>query len=131
MAASISAVASTCVTAPAITHGQNRSPGRGSAAPVTMAMPARKTRANGKPNRERMCVAPTVRGVAVSSRGIALRAVWPTAATRVNTAHSQCVSNMRGRESVGGSGGALGGQHVVHVHVVGELPAVGENVVDD
>ena len=69
------------------------SDGRGSAEPEKITTPARKSSANGKPNRKRTCVAPTVPRLAVSSRCIALRAVWPAAASTVKTAQSQ-VSNM-------------------------------------
>jgi len=89
MAASISAVAATCAKAPTSTQGQNVSPGRGSAAPVAMSRPTRKTSANGKPNRKRTCVAPTVPRVPVSSRCAALRTVCVNAAMTVKTAHSQ------------------------------------------
>ena len=44
--------------------------------------------ANGKPNRKRTWVAPTVPSVAVSSRCMALRAVCAAAAISVKTAQS-------------------------------------------
>ena len=51
--------------------------------------PGKKTNsANGKPNRKRTCVAPTVPSVAVNSRCIALRAVCAAAAISVKTAQS-------------------------------------------
>ncbi len=88
MAESISAVAAIWVKAPANTHGQNASPGCGRAEPVTSSTPARNTSANGKPNRKRTWVAPTVPSVAVSSRCMALRAVCAAAAISVKTAQS-------------------------------------------
>ena len=55
----------------------------------TIITPGRKTNsANGKPNRKRTWVAPTVPSVAVSSRCMALRAVCAAAAIRVKTAQS-------------------------------------------
>ena len=72
MAASISAVAAICASAPSSTQGQNASGGRGSAAPVAISTAARKTSANGNPNRKRTWVAPTVPSVAVE---LALRRV--------------------------------------------------------
>ena len=75
MATSISAVAATCAKAPSIAHGQNDQPGRGSGAPVHSHSPIKNTSANGKPNRKRICVAPTVPSLPVSSRCMALRKV--------------------------------------------------------
>ena len=89
MVASISAVAAICAPAPSITHGQNDSPGCGSDAPLHISTAARNTSANGKPNRKRTCVAPTVPRLAVSSRCMALRTVWLNAAMTVKTAQSQ------------------------------------------
>ena len=94
MAASISAVATICASAPSITHGQNTSGGRGSAAPVAISTAARKTSANGNPNRKRTWVAPTVPSRAVSSRWVALRTVWAAAAMTVNSAQSQLPSGI-------------------------------------
>ncbi len=82
------AVAAICVKAPASTQGQNTSGGRGKASPTTAVTPARNSSANGKPNRKRTCVAPTVPSVAVSSRCMALRAVCAAAAISVKTAQS-------------------------------------------
>jgi hypothetical protein len=48
----------------------------------------RKITAKGKPNRKRTWVAPTVPSVALSSRCMALRAVWAAAAITVKTAQS-------------------------------------------
>ena len=48
MAASISAVAAICASAPSSTQGQKLSPGRGSGDPVAMSTPARKTSSEGK-----------------------------------------------------------------------------------
>ena len=87
MAASISAVAAICASAPTITQGQKTTGGRGSACPSASSTPARKTSANGKPNRKRTWVAPTVPSFAVSSRCVALRTVCAAAAMTVNSAH--------------------------------------------
>ena len=92
IAASISMVAAICAPAPSAIHGQNDKPKRGSDAPVTSITPASDSSANGKPNRKRTCVAPTVPSVVVNSRCMALRAVWLAAAIRVKTAQSQPVS---------------------------------------
>ena len=89
IAASISAVAATCAKAPTIVHGQKINPGSGGRDPLTINTPARKTSTNGKPNRNRTCVAPTVPRLAVSSRCMALRAVWAIAAMTVKMAQSQ------------------------------------------
>ena len=83
MVASISAVATICAPAPSNTQGQNIHGSAGIGRPVAMSTPARNTSANGKPNRKRTCVAPTVPSFAVSSRCMALRAVWPAAASNV------------------------------------------------
>ena len=93
MAASIRAVAATCAKAPRIVHGQNSRPGRGKGAPVASSTPSRNTSTNGKPNKNRTCVAPTVPSVTVNSRCIALRSVCMKAAMTVKTAHSQGVTN--------------------------------------
>ena len=82
------AVAAICVKAPASTQGQNIAGGRGRLSPSAMVTPARNSSANGKPNRKRTCVAPTVPSVAVSSRCMALRAVCAAAAISVKTAQS-------------------------------------------
>ena len=58
-------------------------------------MPARKMSAKGDPNRKRTWVAPTVPSLAVSSRWVALRAVWAAAAMMVKTAQSQPPSDTR------------------------------------
>ena len=94
MAASISAVARICVAAPAITQGQKIGSGFGRGAPLMSTTPKRKISANGKPNRKRTWVAPTVPSLPCSSRCMALRAVWPAAASKVNTTQSQPVSIM-------------------------------------
>src|SRR5262245_21499690 len=92
MAASISAVAAICARNPSITQGQNTSGGRGSPCPSASITPTRNNSANGKPNRNRTCVAPTVPSLAVSSRCVAVRTVCAAAAISVNTTHSQPVS---------------------------------------
>ena len=89
MAASMSAVAAICASAPSSTQGQNASGGRGSAAPVAISTAARNTSANGNPNRNRTCVAPTVPSCAVSPRWVALRTVCAAAAMIVKTTQSQ------------------------------------------
>src|SRR5262249_17878697 len=124
----------------------------------------RNRSANGSPNRKRTWVAPAGPSVAVSSRWVALRTVWPAAAITVNNAQSQLASgiccslrharacrghprlrwrkkNVDARHKAGHDGVLCsqlfpslrlgGGEHVVHVHVAGELPAVGEKIVDD
>src|SRR4051794_15521408 len=114
------AVAAIWVKAPAITQGQNIAGGRGSPSPSTVMTPSRNRMANGKPNKNRTCVAPTVPSVAVSSRCMALRAVCAPAAITVKTAQSMLLCGV-----------ARGDQHVVDVHVRRQLPAVGERIVDD
>ena len=75
MAASIIAVAAICAPAPSAIQGKNDHCARGSAAPVAARTAPREISANGKPNRKRTWVAPTVPRVAVNSRCRALRAV--------------------------------------------------------
>ena len=89
IAASIKAVAMICAPMPSMIHGQNTTGGVGSDAPVTSIKPSRKITENGKPNRKRTCVAPTVPSFVVNSRCAALRTVCPAAARTVNTIHSQ------------------------------------------
>ena len=93
MVASIVAVATICAPAPSKTQGQNTAGGTGSASPVAISTPARNTSANGKPNRKRTWVAPTVPSARVSSRCMALRAVWPAAASSVKGIQSKLVAN--------------------------------------
>src|SRR5215468_10160933 len=83
----------------------------------------RNSAANGSPNRKRTCVAPAVPSVVVSSRWVALRTVWLAAAMTVKSAQSQLPSSI--------SVALLGSEHVIHVHVGGRLPAVGNKVVDN
>ena len=73
MAASISAVAAICASAPSSTQAQKIAGGRGSATPVASSTTARKTSANGSPNRKRTWVAPTVPSVVgqLALRGVA------------------------------------------------------------
>ena len=94
MAASIKAVAATCVSAPRTTQGQKTGGGRGRPCPSAIITPARKMSANGNPNRKRTWVAPTVPSLVVSSRCAALRTVCAAAATMVKTAHSHEGSNI-------------------------------------
>src|ERR1700731_3483530 len=89
MAMSISAVAAICAPAPSITQGQKLKDGRGSGTPVTSKTPIKDSNANGKRNRKRTWVAPTVPRLVVSSRCIALRKVWKNAAVTVKTIQSQ------------------------------------------
>ena len=89
MAMSISAVAAICAPAPSITQGQKLKDGRGSGTPVTSKTPIKDSNANGKPNRNRTWVAPTVPRLVVSSRCMALRKVWKNAAVTVKTIQSQ------------------------------------------
>src|ERR1051326_585530 len=140
MAASISAVAMICESEPARIHSQNAVRGCGRPAPLASSTAARNTSANGQPNRNRTWVAPMVPSRAVSSRCMALRAVCPAAAMMVNTAQSQLrsiignfamVCGDKGRRLAAGSFPPRGGDHVVHVDIVGKLPGVGEEVVDD
>src|SRR3954463_8654231 len=77
----------------------------GGRAPVARNTQAKKISANGKPNRKRTCVAPTVPSVAVSSRCIALRAVWPAAASTVKTAQSTFTLPLVGRVAVPSTAG--------------------------
>ena len=94
MAASISAVAATCASAPSITHGQNISGGSGGACRSAIMTATRKMSANGNPNRKRTWVAPTVPSLAVSPRCVALRTVCAAAATMVKIAQSHEGSNI-------------------------------------
>ena len=89
MAMSISAVAAICAAAPSITHGQKLKDGCGNGTPVTSKTPIKDSNANGKPNRNRTWVAPTVPRLVVSSRCMALRKVWKNAAVTVKTIQSQ------------------------------------------
>src|ERR1700694_5720450 len=82
---------------------------------------ARKTSANGKPNRNRTWVAPTVPRLAVRPRWVALRTVCAAAAMMVKRAQSHDGSSIAR---------LLSGHHIVHVHVARDLPAVGEKIVD-
>ena len=83
MRASMSAVAPIWVTAPAITQGQNVPSGEGSSVPVRTRTAASARSANGKPNRKRTWVAPTVPSAPVSSRCMAFRPVCAAAASSV------------------------------------------------
>src|SRR5260370_42460352 len=73
MAASISAVAATCASAPTITQGQKTSGGRGGSCPSAIITAARKTKTKGNPNRKSTGGAPTGPSLAVSSRCGAVR----------------------------------------------------------
>src|ERR1043165_1827380 len=100
--------------------------------------------ANGKPNRKRTCVAPTVPRLAVSSRCIALRAVWPAAASTGKKAQSQEGSIMIGITAASCAARSMRGDaweprasawhlryhHVVDVGIRRELPAIGNEIVD-
>src|SRR5215217_1545708 len=117
MAASMRAVAAICANAPSNAHGQKEALGRGSDPPKAIVMPASERNANGNPNRKRTWVAPTVPRLPVSSRCMALRAVWAAAAMMVKSAHSQLESIIDPRPS----GRPLGQHHVIHVQVVRQL----------
>ena len=67
--------------------------------------PARNTTANGKPNRKRTWVAPTVPSVLISSRWAALRMVCDAAATIVKTAHKRSGDHGRSGEREENGGG--------------------------
>ena len=97
MVASMVAVATICAPAPSTTHGQKIAGGVGSGSPVAISTPPRRTMANGKPNRKRTWVAPTVPSAVVSSRCMALRAVWPAAASSVKGIQSKFAANMAPR----------------------------------
>src|SRR3984957_16870019 len=144
MAASMSAVAATCAKAPRIAHGQNKGPGRGRDAPLASITPSRKTITNGKPNRKRTWVAPTVPSLPVSSRCMALRSVCMKAAMTVKTTQSQddviairipgpgtAVRRTASLRDGRASRRLLRDHHVVDVRVARELPAVGHKIVDD
>src|SRR4051794_17125175 len=88
IAASISAVAAICASAPSSTQGQKFGLGCGRPRPLAISTAARNNNANGNPNRNRTCVAPAVPSFAVNSRCMALRAVWQAAAMIVKTAQS-------------------------------------------
>ena len=89
---SISAVPPIWVSAPHTTQTQNIGSGCGKAVCVKSETPARKRSAKGKPNRNRTCVAPTAPRLAVNSRCMALRAVWPAAATKVKITQRKFMS---------------------------------------
>jgi hypothetical protein len=84
IAASINPVATICVIVPTTSHSQNDSDGQDTLSPATSMTMAKNRIENGKPNRKRTCVAPTVPSEAVSSRCIALRATWPSEARMTN-----------------------------------------------
>src|SRR5919204_6393509 len=132
MAASINAVAPTCVSAPAATQGQKLAGGCGRPCPSASITAARKMSAKGKPKRNRTWVAPTVPSLAVSSRWVALRTVCAAAAMMVKRAQSHEGSSIGTWPPRAKSGGrAFRDYHVIHIHVARELPAIGEKIVDD
>jgi hypothetical protein len=73
MAASIKAVAANCASTPVTIQPNMAGFARGSASPVVIRTTTRNRSANGKPNRNRTCVAPTVPSVLVSPLCMALR----------------------------------------------------------
>src|SRR6202042_553344 len=75
IAASIMAVAITCDTAPNTVQARLTAVSRGRLRPVAAVRPARNISANGKPNRNRTCAAPTAPSAPIRSRCIALRSV--------------------------------------------------------
>src|SRR5207247_10784025 len=76
-------VAAIWLSAPSSSHGQNAAVGQGKASPVTAITTVKKINENGKPNRNRILVAPQVPSGPVNCRCIALRATCPSAATIV------------------------------------------------
>ncbi len=80
MVASISAVAAIWQTAPTTIQPSAAALGV-TTSPVTTRTTTRKTSPNGRPNRKRIWVAPTVPSRSVRLRWVALRKVWAVAAS--------------------------------------------------
>src|SRR5436305_6579261 len=160
MATSISPVATIWLSAPSNSHGQNAGVGQGTLSPVAASTAAKNAIENGNPNRKRMLVAPQVPRGPVNCRCMALRATCPSAAVIVNGIQSEAMLNICGRDSDGARqppcrarpiastiriactnrevvaanarcSDPLRHHHVVHVHVGGQTPAVGERAIDD
>jgi hypothetical protein len=89
MAASIIAVAAICATAPAAQNARNRPCACGTASPLRACSRARNSSANGKPNKNRTCVAPAIPIRAVRLDCMVLRAVCAAAAIRVTGIHKR------------------------------------------
>ena len=83
MVISIRAVPPIWVAAPSKVQSAKSAFMAGNAAWVVASTAARKTSAKGKPNRKRTKVAPSAPSLGVSSRCMALRAVWPAAPSKV------------------------------------------------
>src|SRR5450759_2086552 len=142
MASSIKPVPAIWQSAPSNSHGKNTAVGHGTRSPVPTSTIAKNTIENGKPNRNRILVAPQVPSGPVNCRCIALRATCPSAAVMVKGIQSVAILNMgaavftlpwRGRvriKIVLDYSHPLRHHHVIHVHVGGEAPAVGERAVD-
>src|SRR5690606_16672005 len=92
MAASISAVAEICASAPPSTNSMNSKPPCGAWPPSTSITMARNSKAKGKPNRNRTWVAPSVPSVAVRLRCTALRPACAAAAATVAGIQTQVQS---------------------------------------
>src|SRR5690606_21778432 len=107
MAASISAVAAIWASAPPRTNPANSRLPPGTGSPPTASTTPRNSSANGKPNRKRTCVAPSVPSVAVRLRCTALRPACAAAAKIVAGIQTQVQSMTAAWRS-----GALG--HVRH-----------------
>jgi len=97
MASSIMPVPTIWLNAPSNSHGQNADVGDGRGSPVATITTAKNTIENGKPNRNRILVAPQVPSGPVNERCIALRATWPSAAMMVKGIQSVATESM-GRE---------------------------------
>src|SRR6266566_1463217 len=101
MASSIMPVPTIWLSAPSNNQGQNAGVGDGTGSPVAAITTAKKISENGKPNRNRILVAPQVPSGPVNDRCIALRATWPSAAMMVKGIQSVVT------ESMGNTGGKL------------------------
>ena len=86
MVISIRAVAAIWVQAPKRVQSMKSRLTEGSLSPVPIRTAPRNSSAKGTPNRKRTNVAPNAPSAGVSSRCMALRAVWPTAPSTVKTA---------------------------------------------
>ena len=76
----------------------------GRAAWVQASTAARNSSAKGKPNRKRTKVAPSAPSLGVSSRCMALRAVWPAAPSKVKMTQRKFTENYTVSRSRVGSG---------------------------
>ena len=96
MASSIKPVATIWLSAPRSSQGQNETVGQGKRSPVATSSTTKKMTAKGKPNRNRILVAPQVPSGPVSDRCIALRATCPSAAMMVKGIQSDATESMGG-----------------------------------